>query len=367
MIRQISCLLLVFPLFVSCENRYRKGSPSSHSSSVDSKFVGKTSDDAYQVSASEYDNNFVSRYGLLYLKASNDPFTGRILTVDSGESGEFVSSDESWSNGKKHGKSSKWFSNGIKMYERNYQEGRWHGSVTRWWPNGQKMYVRAYTNGVRHGSEATWRSDGTPLSLPSGGMSSSNLPVDEGTMSTESLPSIDLNDGSSLQGKEGDPVSEDLQLNAPATLEQPAIGGLPEPSFDSSVDKSGDAFSDLPTFPPMQDDALNSSDEGDLRSLPSDEETDLILPGFVPEAPSDNSVPQALPDDPSGGLPALPGLDETSSVNVDAPLPLPGLPDEGDAGPLPALPAMEDEGGLPPLPGGGDEGFGDLPPLPPLP
>ena len=111
----------------------------------------------------------MSRYGLLYLKSSNDPFSGRILTVDIGESGEYVSSDESWKEGRKHGKSSKWFSNGIKMYERNYREGRWHGSVTRWWPNGQKMYVRAYTNGVRHGSEASWRSDGSPLSLPADG------------------------------------------------------------------------------------------------------------------------------------------------------------------------------------------------------
>ena len=69
------------------------------------KFVGKTNDDAYQVSVNEYDNNFASRYGLLYLKASNDPFTGRILIVDNGDSGEFVSSDESWKEGRKHGKS----------------------------------------------------------------------------------------------------------------------------------------------------------------------------------------------------------------------------------------------------------------------
>ena len=152
--------MLIVMFFVSCENRYRKGGAyKQDTSSKDHQYVGKTSDDAYQVSQNEYDDNFVSRYGLLYLKASEDPFTGRILTVDLGESGEFVSSDESWKDGRKHGKSSKWFSNGIKMYERNYREGRWHGSVTRWWPNGQKMYVRAYSNGVRHGKEATWRSN----------------------------------------------------------------------------------------------------------------------------------------------------------------------------------------------------------------
>ena len=118
MMKQIFSTLLILSFFASCENRYRKGTSSSSSPNVvDDKYVGKTDDDAFQVSASEYDNNFISRYGLLYLKASNDPFTGRIITVDAGDSGEFVSSDESWEAGRKHGKSSKWFSNGIKMYE----------------------------------------------------------------------------------------------------------------------------------------------------------------------------------------------------------------------------------------------------------
>ena len=90
-------------------------------SMVDDKYVGKTDDDAFQVSASEYDNNFISRYGLLYLKASNDPFTGRIITVDAGDSGEFVFSDESWEAGGSMARVLKWFSNGIKMYERNYK------------------------------------------------------------------------------------------------------------------------------------------------------------------------------------------------------------------------------------------------------
>ena len=61
--------------------------------------------------------------------------------------------DEGWRNGKKDGPSTRWFSNGVKMYERNYTEGKWNGTVTRWWPNGQKMYVRAYSDGVRHGEE----------------------------------------------------------------------------------------------------------------------------------------------------------------------------------------------------------------------
>ena len=365
MLKQISSALLILTFFASCENRYRKGMSSSQSSSaVDSKFVGKTNDDAYQVSVNEYDNNFASRYGLLYLKASNDPFTGRILTVDNGDSGEFVSSDESWKEGRKHGKSSKWFSNGIKMYERNYKEGRWHGSVTRWWPNGQKMYVRAYTNGVRHGNEATWRSDGTPLSLPADGTLSPVEPVIETVSDEETLPSIDLTDSPELPSF--DPIAEDPGFDTLDTANDPEPIGLPEPSFDSPAETSDDGFSDLPTFPPMEEDNSALSTKEDLPSLPTAETTDSLPPISAPDLPADDSLP-VLPGEDADDLPALPGLDEPSTESVTDPVPLPGLPEESDGGGLPPLPGMEDESGLAPLPGAEEEGFGDLPPLPPLP
>ena len=147
--------------FSSCQNSYRQNISEDSSSQG---IVGVT-DDAFQVTTEEYGNYFESRYGLLYQKFNDRPFTGRILSIEKGESGDYVLADESWKEGKKEGLSARWFSNGIKMYERNYSEGRWHGTVTRWWPNGQKMYVRAYTNGTRHGKEATWRSDGSPIQL----------------------------------------------------------------------------------------------------------------------------------------------------------------------------------------------------------
>ena len=37
--------------------------------------------DAYQVSVDEYDEFFATRYGLLYQKFSDAPFTGRIVTM----------------------------------------------------------------------------------------------------------------------------------------------------------------------------------------------------------------------------------------------------------------------------------------------
>ena len=146
-------------LFASCQNSYQQNVPAV---SNQSPVIG-VSNDVFQVTVQEYENYFESRYGLLYQKFNDRPFSGRILTIDQGAGGDYISSDESWAKGKKDGLSARWFSNGMKMYERNYSEGRWHGTVTRWWPNGQKMYVRAYTNGTRHGKEATWRSDGSPI------------------------------------------------------------------------------------------------------------------------------------------------------------------------------------------------------------
>ena len=376
MMKQILPALLVLFLVASCENRYRRANAPVQKPSVDAKFTGQTSDDAYQVSQSEYDENFVSRYGLLYLKSSNDPFSGRILTVDMGESGEFVSSDESWKEGRKHGKSSKWFSNGIKMYERNYREGRWHGSVTRWWPNGQKMYVRAYTNGVRHGSEATWRSDGTPLSLPSDG----------------SVPSMDEDLSAPVEAENGLP---NVELSQPAILpqstddsgfdftstEEPAEESLPDlsiPELDSGVENEDGGFSDLPSFPPMAEEDSSDEPAGNLPQLPSSEESLPISPEAADELPTDVPSLPGFPTDDANDLPDLPGLDSDAQGSNDSSIPLPLPVDEpgdagfpplpiGDEGGLPPLPGMEDEGGLPPLPGDDEGGFGDLPPLPPLP
>ena len=355
MMRQIFCALLVPFLFTACENRYRKGGTSSSShSSVDPVFVGKTSDDAYQVAESEYDDNFISRYGLLYLKSSNDPFTGRILTVSMGDSGEFVSADESWIEGKKHGKSSKWFSNGIKMYERNYKNGRWHGSVTRWWPNGQKMYVRGYTNGVRHGKEATWRSDGSPLSLPADG-SAPAIELSAGTENDQdSLPSVDLVEP--VETFEPDPPVADFELDTPVPDPGPlAFPPVADPSTEAIPENTDNDFSDLPSFPPMEDEALNSVDGEDFPALP-EPSVDVPVPvaDGLPDLPAGEPSLPELSDDASGDLPALPGLDQSDPVGEAEPLPLPGLPEETDSGGLPPLPAS-------------DEGFGDLPPLPPLP
>jgi hypothetical protein len=235
------------------------------------------------------------------------------------------------------------------------------------------MYVRAYSNGVRHGNEATWRSDGTPLSLPADG---SVPPMDDDLSADaeaeDSLPNLELPQPATL------PQSNDDSGFDFAPTEEPVGESLPNLSFpesESGGEREDDGFSDLPSFPPMEDEDTLDSSADKLPELPTSEESLPNFPDEPVELPTDSPSLPGLPGDDTEELPDLPALDEgPNSVDTSPLLPgeqsddigLPPLPGENDGG-LPPLPGMEDEGGLPPLPGGDDGGFGDLPPLPPLP
>ena len=370
--------VLIF--FVSCENRYRKNVavPTNAANSNFSKEASATKQnvdlakDAYQVSTDEYDEFFTTRYGLLYQKFSDTPFSGRIVTVENGPEGKFVIADEGWRNGKKDGTSTRWFSNGVKMYERNYTDGKWNGTVTRWWPNGQKMYVRAYSDGVRHGEEATWRSDGTPIKTASNVTDSSTTDIEN-----EGAP---VSEGSSISTDAPDNFTE-VPESIPSSIEpvlvperdpQPVSTEPPLPQItDSTV---------LPETAPVVESVANEPNlpgvtlpsEGDVaEEVSSEPEMDLPVLPDVSAQPSDSTDLPVLPglsepETPSE-LPGLPGI-PNESVNSGN---LPGLPELSDGNDLPPMP-VEDEGlpGLPPLPGlesnAGSESD-DLPPLPPLP
>lgn len=366
---------LLLLMFASCENRYRKnvaGSPASpdklQQASVAKQQVD-ISKDAYQVSADEYDEFFASRYGLLYQKFSDTPFTGQIVTVEDGPDGKFIIADESWRNGKKDGPSTRWFSNGIKMYERNYTDGKWNGTVTRWWPNGQKMYVRAYSKGVRHGEEATWRSDGTPIKEASkvskpilnDSVKSTGLDETESAVNNEIMPDFTP-----------EVAQPDLPIIA-SPQEQAVIEPIltsPEPILPEPVIEPAEiALPDVPSLPSEVTITEEPAPNEPIPELPG-------LPGLesVEEAPfasePDVSMPPLADEDSSpSDLPSLPGLPEPSSdqPTEDLSLPgLPGLPDSG--GDLPPMPDSDDSlPGLPPLPSDSDGDSGGLPPLPPLP
>ncbi len=387
----LSLFVVSLLFFSSCQNSYRQVSPENSNS----QGVVGVSDDAYQVTVEEYGDYFESRFGLLYQKFNDKPFTGRILTIDKGDNGDYVSADESWTEGKKDGLSARWFSNGIKMYERNYKEGRWHGTVTRWWPNGQKMYVRAYTNGSRHGKEATWRSDGSPIKLSDKPfINPVKVPSPTTATETKSVSEVPVQEankfpaGSPIAPDNAQPFTQENEFGsplAPSPIDEPALIAedlppVPEapPSLDiPEISPAVDNIDDVPSLP-----GVDSSVSEGLPEIPESSNT-----GF-PELPDSNAPPSdSFPEFPSseGSLPPLPGVEPAGDLPAFPPSPsdedalpplptagsndlppLPGRPDEGNnLPPLPGFPSDDASGGLPPLPS--DEPDGGLPPLPAFP
>ncbi|MDG0965375.1 MAG: hypothetical protein P8O23_09935, partial [Opitutales bacterium] len=362
----LACVLL----FSSCQNSYRQNMPNDPSS----KGIVGVTDDAFQVTTEEYGNYFESRYGLLYQKFNDRPFTGRILSIEKGESGDYVLADESWREGKKEGLSARWFSNGIKMYERNYSEGRWHGTVTRWWPNGQKMYVRAYTNGTRHGKEATWRSDGSPIQLSEKPFVTPRqktvIPEERNdvkeTLQFQPIDSDDVN------------VPEDKPVVSESFPPLPESDSNPDsfPSFPSEAPSNSDVFPPLPDSlntpgkvatpaipgnnPILPEAELGLPDSGTIEFPPLPESTEIPQPPASDFPTNDNELPSlpGLPDSSDANLPSFPSSPSSDEVFP----PLPGLPESGSTD----LPSFPDSSGddLPPLPGLPGSGGDDLPPLP---
>jgi antitoxin component YwqK of YwqJK toxin-antitoxin module len=52
-----------------------------------------------------------------------------------------------YQNGKRHGKSINWYESGNKWFEAKYQNGKLHGKNIYWYENGNKAYEHKYQNG----------------------------------------------------------------------------------------------------------------------------------------------------------------------------------------------------------------------------
>ena len=329
------------------------------------------SDDTFRVNKSEFDQFFTLKFGLLYQKLSSEPFSGRIILIDEGSAQKYVYSDESWLDGRKNGTSMKWFSNGTKMYERNYKDGKWHGAVTRWWPNGQKMYVTAYSEGVKNKKEAKWMSDGTQFN--------SDMSFDKTTEdSTESnSPSIEVvKEADALDDSIEELATDDEVLTSPT---QPTEDSIPPllPVGNENIEKTIPGQSEelvLPTLEKSEEVLVDSDD------MPQDSTNDLESNLKLTEetAIQDQATLPGLSDE-SIDLPTLPDSPETSDGDNLPPLPDFSSPEKSDTAPslplqdaaLPDLPVLpnpevnEPTGGLPPLPNPvGDAPSNDLPELP---
>ena len=332
------------------------------------------SDDTFRVNKSEFDQFFTLKFGLLFQKLSTEPFSGRIILIDEGSAQKYVYSDESWLNGRKNGTSMKWFSNGTKMYERNYKDGKWHGTVTRWWPNGQKMYVTAYSEGVKTEKEAKWMSDGTQFN--------SDMSFDKTTEDSTELKSSESSSIEVVKEVEAPDVSieevatDDEILTSPA---QPTEDSIPPllPVGNENIEKTIPGQSQELVLPILENsgDALVESDD-----IPQDSTNDLE-PNLklMEETAVEEQATLPGPSDESIALPTLPDSPETNEGENLPPLPEFSSPEKSDTAPalplqdadlpdLPVLPNSEvnaQTGGLPPLPSTeGGALSDDLPPLP---
>ena len=258
------------------------------------------------------------KYGLLHQKHSDIPFTGKIVQVSSGPNGDYVSSENNWMDGKKNGTSTKWFSNGAKMYERNYKDG---SGVTRWWPNGQRMYVTAYTDGKRTSQEAKWQSNGSPIKTTTS-ETKLNLPRVVIRKSAEfrhiRTSNIDSNEVENTQIPSSEPWDGSFSDQSLQDVE------LPAPTEDPISDNS-----ELPLMPSSLD-----------VSSPSDENFEVV-PNSLPTITDSQTVPALLLD--SSGLPSLPDLSTNEAEEFGQPA-LPSIQE------TPSEPIMDDTNELPSLP-----------------
>ena len=97
------------------------------------------------------------REGIRYLKDSDTPYTGRVISLyDEGQK-KF---EGTYKNGKHHGLWVHWHDNGQKKWEGNYDDGKKYGIVTEWYKNGQKEEERTYRSGKREGLRVRWHENG---------------------------------------------------------------------------------------------------------------------------------------------------------------------------------------------------------------
>ncbi|MEC8243334.1 MAG: hypothetical protein VX038_00660 [Verrucomicrobiota bacterium] len=336
------------------------------------------SDDTFRVNKGEFDQFFTLKFGLLYQKLSSEPFSGRIILIDEGSAQKYVYSDECWLDGRKDGTSMKWFSNGTKMYERNYKDGKWHGTVTRWWPNGQKMYVTAYSEGVKAKKEAKWMSDGTQLS--------SDISFDKTTEDSTDLKSsepspievvkeVDVQDDSIQQ----EATDEDI-LTSPA---QPMLDSIPPllTTGNENIEKTIPGQSEELVLPTLEEsgevlvdsDDMTQDSTNDLESnLKLSEETavqdQVTLPGLSDESMDLPTLSDSPETNEGDNLPPLPDFSSPETNDGDNLPPLPDFssPETNDGDNLPPLPdfsSPEKSDTAPSLPLQ-DAALSDLPELP---
>ena len=99
------------------------------------------------------------REGILYLKGSETPYTGRIFLLHDNEQ---MSREAYIKEGKQVGTETHWYENGQKNKEMNLKDGKQDGLMMGWHENGKKAVEANFKDGELI-SEKYWNSKGEPV------------------------------------------------------------------------------------------------------------------------------------------------------------------------------------------------------------
>ena len=97
------------------------------------------------------------REGIMYLKGSDTPYTGKSFTLWQNGQKQF---ERNYKDGKFDGLWTEWYWNGQKNFERNYKDGNLHGLSTLWWKTGLKKREVNWKDGERDGFQTKWYENG---------------------------------------------------------------------------------------------------------------------------------------------------------------------------------------------------------------
>ena len=102
------------------------------------------------------DDEIEYREGILYLKDSDVPYTGKVFVwYENGKKEQ----ENKYKDGKRHGLTTWWYENGQKKHEVNYKNGKKDGVLTQWHESGRKSMESHYKDGVGNDVKA-WRATG---------------------------------------------------------------------------------------------------------------------------------------------------------------------------------------------------------------
>jgi antitoxin component YwqK of YwqJK toxin-antitoxin module len=88
---------------------------------------------------------------------NESPFTGTAISADFNE---MIIESASFKDGKRHGLITRFFPNGVKSYESNYQNGRIEGKSFSWWSNSNLRSESTYIDGELAGVQRKWYTSG---------------------------------------------------------------------------------------------------------------------------------------------------------------------------------------------------------------